>query len=71
VTDARRRQGIGRALVEEVERRLVERGCPQVNLLVFAGNDPGRRTWEALGYESSEDVVMYRRILSADGDGSC
>jgi ribosomal protein S18 acetylase RimI-like enzyme len=60
--------GGGRALVAEVERRLGERGCTRVNLLVFDDNDAGRSLWESLGYVGSEDVVLYSREL-ADGDG--
>lgn len=71
VWPSHRRRGVGRALVAELERRLAARGCPQVNLLVLAGNDGGRATWDALGYESTDDVVLYRRKLAADADGSC
>jgi ribosomal protein S18 acetylase RimI-like enzyme len=66
-----RRRGVGRALVAEVERRLQERGCPQVNLLVFDGNRAGRALWEELGYTALEEVALYsRRLPGADPHAS-
>lgn len=61
-----RRQGVGRALIAELEHRLAARGCVRVNLLVFSGNDAGRGLWETLGYGTTEDVVLYGRALSDD-----
>lgn len=58
-----RRGGVATALVEQLERRLVERGCTQVNLLVFDDNRSGRTFWEQIGYEGTERLVMYRRRL--------
>lgn len=63
VDPERRRGGVARALVAELERRLVERGCRQVNLLVFDHNHGGRAFWEGVGYEGSDRIVMYRRRL--------
>jgi GNAT superfamily N-acetyltransferase len=45
-----RREGLGRRLVHEVERRLRALGCPKVNVIVTDDNLGGRRFWEALGY---------------------
>jgi len=58
-----RRGGVAKSLIEELERRLVERGCTQVNLLVFDDNQAGRTFWEQVGYEGTERLVMYRRRL--------
>jgi ribosomal protein S18 acetylase RimI-like enzyme len=62
-----RRLGVARALVVELERRLAERGCQQVNLLVFDDNDAGRALWRDLGYGELERVVLCsRRLTPAD-----
>ena len=58
-----RRGGVAKTLIEELERRLVERGCTQVNLLVFDDNQTGRTFWEQIGYQGTERLVMYRRRL--------
>lgn len=57
--DARfRRQGIGRALMEEVERRLTDRGCPKVNLHVEAVNEAVSAFYQALGYDRKDFIFM-------------
>lgn len=66
VEPAHRRSGVARSLIVELERRLLERGCQQVNLLVFDHNVVGRVFWEGLGYEGTEQLVMYRRRLDDD-----
>lgn len=63
VDTAARRRGVGRALVGEVERRLADRGCHRVNLLVFDHNEGGRALWASLGYTATEQVVLYSRVL--------
>jgi ribosomal protein S18 acetylase RimI-like enzyme len=60
-----RRGGVGAALLDAIEQCLRDRGCVQLNLLVYAGNDGGRRFWEARGYTVTEDVVLYHRRLDA------
>ncbi len=70
VAGSARRRGVARALVRELEERLASRGCPQVNVLVFADNHAGRALWETAGYAHSEGVAMYRRSLDGP-DGGC
>lgn len=70
VSPDRRREGIGDALVAEVERRLVDRGAVHIRLLVVGANEQARRFWEASGYEPFEDVVMYSKDIPPDGDPS-
>jgi ribosomal protein S18 acetylase RimI-like enzyme len=45
-----RRTGLGRRMINEVERRLRALGCPKVNVVVTDDNVEGQRFWEALGY---------------------
>jgi ribosomal protein S18 acetylase RimI-like enzyme len=65
VHPAHRRQGIARALVEELEGRFRDRGCPRVNLLVLPDNTGGLRFWQELGYLPMPDVLCTKP-LSAD-----
>ncbi|HEY2916176.1 MAG TPA: GNAT family N-acetyltransferase [Candidatus Limnocylindrales bacterium] len=46
----RRRQGLGQRMVQEVERKLRQLGCPKVNVIVRDENPDGAAFWEALGY---------------------
>jgi ribosomal protein S18 acetylase RimI-like enzyme len=71
VAPAARRSGVGTALVAELERRLASRGCTQVNLLVYDGNEDGRRFWARRGYDLSEEVVLGHRRLDGDGPSGC
>ena len=61
VDPAARGGGVGRALVEELERRLRRLGAAQVSLNVFGANAGGRAFWRALGYEEVPEVVYARK----------
>jgi ribosomal protein S18 acetylase RimI-like enzyme len=62
--DARaRRLGVGRALVAELEHRLRQRGCIQVNLLVLEDNVPGRAFWSAVGYGDGWPLRLHVKRL--------
>lgn len=58
-----RRRGVGRALVSEVERRLLAMDVPQVNLMVYRGAAQAARFWTSLGYLAFEDAVVHTRRL--------
>jgi len=53
-----RRQGIGRALMEHVERELRNRGCPKINLQIPASNAATVAFYESLGYTVEERISM-------------
>jgi len=63
VAPAHRRQGLGRALMEEAELRLLREGCPKVNLQVRAGNEGVVAFYRELGYGVEEMVDMGKRII--------
>jgi ribosomal protein S18 acetylase RimI-like enzyme len=60
-----RRAGIGRALMNEVELRLRDAGCPKINLQVRETNQEALGFYQALGY-STDDVVSLGRRLEPD-----
>lgn len=59
----RRGAGRGGALVAEVERLLLERGCPKVNLQVRSSNPEALAFYAALGYASDEVVSLGKRLV--------
>jgi ribosomal protein S18 acetylase RimI-like enzyme len=63
--EAVRRQGIARALVHEVERRLYRRGARRIYALVDRDNAPGMAFWEASGYTTNYQNVQYSRNLDS------
>ncbi len=57
-----RRRGLGRRLVEVVEARLRERGCPKVNLIVGEGNAHAIAFWESVGYARAKTVEYEKEL---------
>lgn len=68
VDETVRGRGVGKALVEEVERRLLARGVRHVRLLVHTDNQAGLGFWSHAGYEGW-DIVMFGKSLEPDGEG--
>lgn len=62
VHPARRRRGVGAALVTELEQRFRGLGCPRVNLLVLPENEAGLRFWQARGYLPMPDVLCTKPL---------
>ena len=62
VDPERQRQGIGRAMMDQVERLLRAAGCPKVNLQVRSANASALSFYTALGYAQDEVVSMGKRL---------
>jgi len=58
-----RGRGYGRALVEHVERLLLERGCPKINLQVRASNPAAVAFYRRLGYAQDESISLGKRLI--------
>ncbi|WP_440708344.1 GNAT family acetyltransferase [Herbiconiux sp. YIM B11900] len=58
--------GIGRALMTHLEQRLLERGCPKVNLQIREGNEPVFAFYRALGYTQDAAVSFGKRLIADD-----
>jgi ribosomal protein S18 acetylase RimI-like enzyme len=58
-----RGRGLGRLLVVEVERLLLERGCPKVNLQVRAANLEAVAFYRRLGYAQEESISLGKRLV--------
>ncbi len=56
-------RGIGRALVLEVEERLIAIGCHKLNLQVRAGDTSVIEFYERIGYNVEERVSMSKRLV--------
>jgi ribosomal protein S18 acetylase RimI-like enzyme len=53
-----RRRGVGRMLVQHLERALVDLGCLKINLQVLAGNAAVAGFYERLGYKVEPRISM-------------
>jgi len=62
VDPAYRRRGYGRQLMAEVERRLRERNCPKINLMVRQDNSAVVGFYQSLGYKVDPVVCLGKRL---------
>src|SRR5437660_12846655 len=58
-----RRQGVARALVVEVEKRLTRQGAKRITALVEKDHAWAMTFWEAVGYRVDERIVRRVRNL--------
>jgi ribosomal protein S18 acetylase RimI-like enzyme len=65
-----RRGGLGRRMVEELERRFVERGIRRIRLEVWGHNEAGLAFWEEQGYQLEPEIRYFVRNLD-DSDDPC
>jgi ribosomal protein S18 acetylase RimI-like enzyme len=63
VAPAFRGRGFARALMERVERLLVERGCPKLSLLVRAENAQVAEFYRRLGYTQDPALALGKRLI--------
>lgn len=59
----RQGEGIGRALVAEVEKRLLLMGCPKVQLMVRTDNAEAMGFYDHHGYEQFEVAMAGKRLI--------
>lgn len=59
-----RRSGFGRRLMEEAERRLLDLGCPKINLQVRSSNRAVIEFYQRIGYVVDDVVSLGKRIIS-------
>ena len=55
-----RRQGVARALVTELEKRLIQQEAKRITALVEKDHPWAMNLWEAVGYQADERIV--RRV---------
>ncbi|MEN3752184.1 GNAT family acetyltransferase [Mangrovibacter yixingensis] len=58
-----RGRGIANALLNRLEKKLIARGCPKINLLVREENDSVLAMYEHLGYEVHDSISMGKRLI--------
>jgi ribosomal protein S18 acetylase RimI-like enzyme len=63
VHPACRRQGVARALVAEVEKRLTRQGAKRITALVEQDHPWAMAFWESVGYRVDERIVRRVRNL--------
>ena len=61
-----RGQGLGKMLLQAVEQKLKDLGCPQVNLLVWSNNSEVLTFYKKTQYSEANDIVLLRKRLISD-----
>jgi ribosomal protein S18 acetylase RimI-like enzyme len=69
VTPARRKQGLGAAMMRHAERWLVERGVPKIQLMVRENNLAVKRFYAAIGYQPNPCHLMQRWLDGREAPG--
>lgn len=62
--------GVGRALVEHVERELRAMGCPKVNLHVRGSNARVVAFYKHLGYTVDDTIDLGKRLIEDSPPGT-
>ena len=63
VDPSTRGAGHGRTIMRAAEGRLVDLGCPKLNLQIRTSNSEAVRFYESIGYSMDDVVSMGRRLI--------
>ncbi|MFJ3463229.1 GNAT family acetyltransferase [Achromobacter spanius] len=58
-----RRHRFATALMRAVERKLLEMGCPKINLLIRSDNVDVKRFYDSLGFQEDAVISMGKRLI--------
>ncbi|TCW00494.1 GNAT family acetyltransferase [Biostraticola tofi] len=58
-----RGRGIANALISRLEKKLMARGCPKINLMVREDNDAVLGMYEKLDYETQDTILLGKRLI--------
>ena len=69
VVSGRRREGLAGQLVETAEEWARARGCKEFASDTEISNEIGQQTHESLGFEVTERLVLFKKVLAPAGEG--
>jgi ribosomal protein S18 acetylase RimI-like enzyme len=58
-----RRQGLGQQMMEAVEKKLLEKGCPKINIQIRTGNSEALAFYDKIGYMTEDRVSIGKRLI--------
>jgi ribosomal protein S18 acetylase RimI-like enzyme len=66
VRPTRQRRGIAAKLIAKIEQKLVELGCPKLELMVRKSNPEVIAFYDSVGFEPDPVIVMSKRLIKDD-----
>ena len=63
VDPAHQRKGLGRKMMAAVEKKLLAKGCPKINLMVRTENLGAVQFYKKIGFNKDEVVEMGKRLI--------
>ena len=58
-----RNQGLGRHIMAAAEEKLLDIGCPKINLMIRKNNTEVIEFYEKIGYGNDEVITMSKRLM--------
>jgi len=62
VSPQHQRKGYGKKIMQLVEQRIRQQGCPKINLMIRASNTGAVAFYRALGYDPETSVALGKRL---------
>ena len=56
-------KGYGRQMMDEIGKKLREKGCPKINLQVRADNNAVVKFYQSIGYMTEDRISMGKRLV--------
>ena len=57
------RKGVGKMLMKEIEKRLIEVGCPKINIFIRNSNIEVKEFYQSIDYEEQNCLVYGKRLI--------
>ena len=62
VSPQHQRKGYGREIMEFVEQRIQQKGCPKINLQIRGSNTQAAAFYQAIGYDIENAIGLGKRL---------
>ena len=57
------RKGVGGMLMKEIEKKLIESGCPKINIFIRNSNIEIKNFYQSIDYEEQDSLVYGKRLI--------
>ena len=57
------RKGVGKMLMKEIEKRLIEVGCPKINIFIRNSNIEVKEFYQSIDYEEQDCLIYGKRLI--------